>query len=865
MAKVNIYKEVLDWSAKLPGWQRDALRRVVTQGQVDEEGIADLASLCKSHYGLADHADAQPLDNHHLPTRSSVGKPVSLSSLTHHAGVNALAPNQTVTFVPGLTVVYGNNGAGKSGYTRILKRACRARGGAEQILGNVTSNAPSITPSATINYNDGNHQRSYRWHDKGDRESSLSRVSVFDRQCAGVYISKPTDVAFRPMGLDLFDHLARICEEVRRVLEKERISLESYTPLLPVIPSGTTVSDLLGRLTSLTGPDHVRNLGTLSTAETLRIDELKVRLHDLTAGDVQGRARELSHRAKIVNRLVPKLAELRQQLSDDAVSSLFDAHETLLAARAKRQSEAHLLESMPLSNTGSLHWLHLWEAARAYSLTDAYSETSFPFVGQDARCVLCQQPLSESGAGRLEELARHAQAASQEEYQRAEHRFGVAKATVEAISVLDESINDAIVEVSFERLELAQNIRRYLETVEQHRLAILKAIENGTRLDASEPIFDVSAITEYVAALNGRSKEILAGASSGAIDTLRKDLDELEARRTLGQNVDVVLKEIVRKQRIAAYEQCIKETRTGAITRKSTDVTQRAVTGQLVAAFAEELGSLEFHHVEVELKKAGGSRGSLYHKLSLTRAPGAEVAGVVSEGEARCLSIASFFAELSTADDPSAILFDDPVSSLDQRWRHNVAKRLAHEATHRQVIVFTHDLVFWHDLLDRAEEIGVGSESRYLRLTPVGAGVLSDKLPTPAMRVEKLIGYLKNLWQEADAADRKGNHDEYESRGAEIYGMLRETWERAVEKILLDGVVERYRPSVQTHNKIMHLASISENDCRTVQRGMSKCSTYLRGHDTSPADNRPFPTPKEIEGDIQALESWVTEIKRRRK
>ena len=45
--------------------------------------------------------------------------------------------------------------------------------------------------------------------------------------------------------------------------------------------------------------------------------------------------------------------------------------------------------------------------------------------------------------------------------------------------------------------------------------------------------------------------------------------------------------------------------------------------------------------------------GVLYHKLMLTRAPGVELPKVVSEGEQRCLSIAAFFAELSTADDPS--------------------------------------------------------------------------------------------------------------------------------------------------------------------------------------------------------------------
>ena len=116
------------------------------------------------------------------------------------------------------------------------------------------------------------------------------------------------------------------------------------------------------------------------------------------------------------------------------------------------------------------------------------------------------------------------------------------------------------------------------------------------------------------------------------------------------------------------------------------------------------MDNLKFNHVEVELKEVGGSEGVFYHKLMLTRNPGIDVPKVVSEGEQRCISIAAFFAELSTADDPSAIVFDDPVSSLDFEWRNNVAKRLVEESKHRQVIVFTHDVVFLLALKQYAEE-----------------------------------------------------------------------------------------------------------------------------------------------------------------
>ena len=136
----------------------------------------------------------------------------------------------------------------------------------------------------------------------------------------------------------------------------------------------------------------------------------------------------------------------------------------------------------------------------------------------------------------------------------------------------------------------------------------------------------------------------------------------MRSRKLLVKHEQLVLDEIERKIKYAAYGLCIDDTKTRAITQKSTSITRKTVTQKLKKSFQDELSSLSFRHVEVEIKEVGGTEGVLYHKLVLTRAPGVELPKVVSEGEQRCLSIAAFFAELSTADDPSGIVFDDPVS-----------------------------------------------------------------------------------------------------------------------------------------------------------------------------------------------------------
>ena len=293
-------------------------------------------------------------------------------------------------------------------------------------------------------------------------------------------------------------------------------------------------------------------------------------------------------------------------------------------------------------------------------------------------------------------------------------------------------------------------------------------------------------------------------------------------------------------------------------------MTKTAVSQRLKRSFGDELTNLSFNHVEVELKELGGAEGVFYHKLVLTRAPGVDLPKVVSEGEQRCLSIAAFFAELSTADDPSAIVFDDPVSSLDYQWRQGVARRLVQEAKTRQVILFTHDVVFLLLLKQFAGELGVEQFDQHVRFLSKGAGVCAEELPWVALPIRKKIGYLRSGLQGAAKLSRDGHQDAYEKEAKYLYGLLREGWERALEEVLLGGVVERYRPSIQTQ-QVAQIADITSEDCKAVETAMTKCSKWLPGHDQAAAARAPVPSPAELKADVDALENWVAAIRKRRK
>lgn len=865
MSEVNILSEILKWSEDRPSWQRDALRRLLVNDELTELDIEELTELCKGEHGLSDFDEFMPLAKHHIPEGSSSDNKITLESIFHHKGVNALAESQTLKFGNKLTVVYGDNAAGKSGYTRILKDACSSRG-AEEILGNVLSGVTPIRPAVAIKYRIGDGTDSREWTGKDDDEP-ISRVSVFDTHAAAVYLNEKTDVAFRPFGLDLFDKLVKACQSVRKIIEREEVTQKASLIQNLEFHEGTKVAKLVSSISSLSDQKVFSELANLTEQETNRISFLERRIVDLQAKDPIKLTQELTLRKNRFTSLANKLTEIDNTLNNVRVHEVFELQKNTQIKEkiVKELSEKTFPEGL-LEGTGGEKWKELWDIAREFSTEEAYVGKSFPVTENDAKCLLCQQDIKPEAEKRLKQFEEFIQSAAANEFQKAKVQFGEAFSIVDKLVIDSDFVRETIQEIRIEDALLADKINGSLNSAKIRHAGIIKNLKDksGFSEELETYVSFKEKVTDVVKQLAGRIEELNKVASQDDINKIKFEILELKSRVKLGEKLDLIKKEIERKKRIAAYGLCLRDTATQSITSKSGALTKEVVTKQLQESFSEELRKLRFRHVEVELQEAGGAQGNFYHKIALKRAPGISVPKVVSEGEARCLSIAAFFAELSTADEESAIIFDDPVSSLDYKWRGGVAARLVEEAKHRQVIVFTHDIVFLLALRQLAEDEGVHNVDQHIRQLPsIGAGVCNEELPWVAMPVKKRIGVLKNELQAVEKLFKQGHQDAYEKEAGQLYGLLREAWERALEEVLLGGVVERYRKNIQTL-QITSISDITPEDCTELEAGMTKCSKWLTGHDQAPSAREDIPEPDELRVDIESLEKWVKTIRDRR-
>jgi hypothetical protein len=235
---MTILQEILTWSQTLPAWQSDAIARLFIKQNLSQGDLDDLYALLKAEHAIVDPKgrSAKRLKADQIPSAPSASSHVELLAIKDLRYVNAIAENQRLPFgSKGLTVIYGDNGSGKSGYSRVLKRACRARDQAEPILPKATLPAgPAGTAQATFEISVNGVPEAVVWYDGQTAPQELSTIAIFDSRCARAYLDAEDDFAYVPYGLDILKSLAQTCNQLEALARAELSQNEPDTTSLMI-------------------------------------------------------------------------------------------------------------------------------------------------------------------------------------------------------------------------------------------------------------------------------------------------------------------------------------------------------------------------------------------------------------------------------------------------------------------------------------------------------------------------------------------------------------------------------------------------------------------------------------------------------
>lgn len=852
--------EVLKWAKDKPLWQQDALRRIVAKPALDQKDVEELHRLCLAGRNTDKSTDLpivpQPLDLKHLGPGPGAASAVSLISLSGLQKVGRIPSDQSLAFsdAPGLTIIYGDNGTGKSGFARVLKKACKTRGQVRDIVADAFA-PPSPGPaSASIACRVGEKDVPVSWKDGAPVDPNLAQIFVFDHETASHYVAQDESAAFTPHGLDVLPRLVRCSDAISKLIQADVASIEAVANATAANwspPKGTMASTFIAGISHFTTMEQIEAHSSMDDKQIQRLKELAAALKD----DPVLSAKKTRDSASRLRVLALKVSEAEKKLSDQAVATL----QKLMANAASTAEAANSFASTSLSDkylpgTGGEIWRKMWEAARAFSDRHAYEGKSFPHTTEAARCVLCQRSGDDHSLGTFKALEAFCKDASQELAAAAASELVIAFEAMKTMQPLAAAAVDLDVYSDVASAESRNAVADFVSHADK-RLAILQtSLTSGTWSYPPVLTASPSAILSAMdAALDARAKTLESAADAAQRVLLQAEHDELAGREWLKAARDSVVAQVGRLKEAGLLAECKKDTQSGSATIKSKELAEIFVTGAFTEAFQSEVKALGLKTINVVWEKVEGQKGVVKFGPRLVGTSGRPVGQIASEGEQRCIALAAFLAELSQAAHKSALVFDDPVSSLDQRHRLKIAERLVAEAGVRQVIVFSHDLLFVHDLMSLADRATLTPHVQSLEWSGGKPGTVIDGLSWDCSKPKERLNDLRKIQHGIAASWNPVPNSQNVEEMREAYSKLRATMEGIIEREMLACVVRRFESQVFS-GKLKHLLKITQAEVTEAERILKRCHETTEAHYTVPGKHPAIPDPNDLLQDIDAAE-----------
>lgn len=867
-----IYEEVLAWAERLPPWRQDALRRLCVQGGWSREDLDEILDLARQHHGIGSSLDpaAQlvPFAADHFPAEANHSATVVLTALHTLVNVGKIPSDQALEFQSqGLTIAYGGNGTGKSGYARVLKQACRARSPGIVYANAYDPNFQQLTPSATINFEvDGTPDEALWSGQRGHvLRPELRGISVFDGDCARHYLQTREAANFQPVALSYLQQLANdLNQALRPQLQAEIAGLAVDATPFNVIPSDTEAGRAVHPVNAASDLARARVLATLTPDEQAEFVRLP---QEISEADPTAKATVLDNAATRVEELANAIAAANV-VSDEVIDAAQSAHRRLLDAEAAERAASALLQAddaMPLlPGTGQGPWALLFNAAREYSTSAAYPEQAFPVTGEGAQCVLCQQELAPAAKDRLQRFGRfvrdtasEAAQAARTAWQQIVRDVGRATVTFAVSQVMADSFGGRIA-------TLPDDIRTFQEDLLSRLQWLRTAVANGEWQDrpayrGSNPISSIRQIAEN---LRTEATALRANLVAEALAAKRLRMKELEARRLLSEHIESIARMISDLAHKAKLQSCLEDLgNTRPISLFAGQLAKKYISEALADRMNEELRKLDLYHIRAGVSSTGDA-GSVRLGILLTDSQ-LDPHLVLSEAEQRMCALAYFFAELHQSGSTSGIVFDDPVSSLDHSHRTAVARRIVEESSTRQVIVFTHDAVFFGELTTLCEDAGLAPGVKSISHRAEGPGYVDAGLPYDMRKHRERIVQHRVDHQRiaANFNNPPGDNERLAIRNA--YDDLRVTIEVGIEDTILNETVVRFRDNISV-GRLDGVMIVQDAEYREVQRLHDKCCRNVRAHSHAAGQQRAVTQPADLLRDIEAVNTLFQNIRTRR-
>ena len=845
-------QRLVDWANQQDGWVRSIVAEVIaTRREVSAEALTAVRDSYLIEKQLTDgKAPSVPLlgdDGANTDTAEAL----LLDRLRECEGVNALVPGQDISFNARMTVFFGENAAGKTGYVRVLKVLANVRS-AETIIPDIHRLSSSSAPQAELDYTLGETDGHLAW--RGERGvPPFTRMTIFDSPAVALHLEDNVTYLYTPADLALFGYAHAAIEGVRTLLQadmSERVPKQN--PFLTAFARGTDVYPRIEGLSGSTSLPELEALAAVSDEEKTELDAHKVSIEALSTAS-SGQTEMLRNRASVLRNLLI-VGNALHAFDPGAFSEAVDAEASARSAQADLATAVFAGGQLPEDVRPA--WQSFIEAGERYLEVSGQPE----YPERTDVCIYCQQALSQAARALIDSYRNYASGSVAERVRSASAELTalqsaflapVVVTAVEALRATLPALSDA--EHMPEWVPDSQALLAHLE-VTHGAVQSRQMPEPETVPEVVESLLPrlAVALEEAEAAIRGLEGDTAQRAELLADQRAKVAL--IEARLRLAQllsDIRTYVEDAAWADRLRILLGRFQGLLTG-LTGVSKLASEDVLNHDFERVFFQECSVLRAPPVTLEFP---GRRGQAGRRKSVARDH--SLAEILSEGEQKVIAIADFLAEASLRTGSAPIVFDDPVNSFDYRRVREIAKRIAALSAEHQVIVFTHDIWFTSEILAEFEQRP--SDCAYYQIHDDGGikGIVSHAAHP---RLDTVASVRKRI--NAAIQDAAGGTDEdRQHRIDSAYSEIRTWCEIVVEVELLNRVTQRHQPNVAMQNLSSIKVSRLQDAIDVIYPIWEKANRYTTAHSQPMGTLGVRPTVRELKKDWEGLQAALATYK----
>lgn len=833
-AKKEIVDFLWEWTATQGDWSKLLISKIVSTE--NELSLVDRQSVFDYFLDMLRKIKTLPPLPIVKPIYTPTGKQIELETLSEVTGVNRLAKNQIITFNKNLTVVFGENGTGKTGYGRILKSLGFSYDTNNKVLSNIyTSTQPK---AAKIKFKANGVDNTFDW-DGTNTNSDLENISVFNSNCVQISLSD-RQLIVSPIGFHLFNLVTFELNELNKLLAAKVAQHPTIISWADTLNIGTPQQVFIAGLSSTSTEQRLTELSTFTPAQEQELKGKELELSILNKALLQTEIQNLNSSLIELGNLIVKIQTAQTILTSTNWKALINLNSQITDLESKtRTGIKEIAETNGIEFYTTTEFQTFIKAAEIY--IKIIGKPDYP--SEDDNCVYCLQPLQTSAKDLLVSYRTLLNDKSQE------NLLQLKQQKTNLINQVSQIETNLIFHQQTYGLDTEQKIIQPNEINEYNiNLRVLKTnfiidkVLQGSTFNFDYP--------KYIKFLTDKKTEVdntLTQKKASLLNIATKETEikaviaELKDRKFISTKIAEIKTAITNHKTVNLLNSKTSSFNTYSISRKTSDAREQLVQLNFNMLFNDELKAFRKGHIKIDLN-FGTDRGNskISHKINAHT-----LTDILSEGEQKAIALSEFLTELQLDNIKAPVIFDDPVNSLDHNIIDDVARRLLKLSNERQVVVFTHSVLLFNSFLYFSKQPTFkGLQCKFYNSKNEfdETGVITEA----EEEINMVTSYISKINVLINNTPKGRKEIEIAEDG---YGYLRSAIELCIEYDVFKGTVKRYQKNIALTSFIKVDGTVVNIHKDKLNEIFERCCGYIKGH-SNPTEIHNDPTMAGLKSDF---------------